>query len=286
MNALTSNLTLIEDAAIDLQMHTTYSDGIWEPAQLVDYLVREQFALIAVTDHDCLDATIDIQYLAAPRDLPVLPAVEMTTQWQGKPADLLCYNFGPQHEQLQVLCEQVLRRQRENVQAVYSALRRRAYQFPRQKEVLRLSDGEPVQVRDMFLLLQEHGYGTSDLPIWRILVDAGLRQEMNDIAEVVEAAHLAGGVCILAHPGREDITRYDEEMLDELRQAVPFDGLEVYYPLHTPEQQAFYLAYGQKHNLLISAGSDSHTPDRKPIKYRAELCRALLERVGIQVVTS
>jgi len=44
-----------------------------------------------------------------------------------------------------------------------------------------------------------------------------------------------------------------------------------------------YLKYAQKHDLLISSGSDSHGPDKKPIKYQAELSRSLLERVGIQI---
>jgi hypothetical protein len=59
--------------------------------------------------------------------------------------------------------------------------------------------------------------------------------------------------------------------------------LEVYYPAHMPEQTSMYLDYAQKHNLLVSAGSDSHGPDNKPIKYRAALCQRLLERLGIQV---
>ncbi len=45
-----------------------------------------------------------------------------------------------------------------------------------------------------------------------------------------------------------------------------------------------YLAYAQQHDLLISAGSDSHgPPGRMPMKYQAELCQRLLERVGVQV---
>ena len=42
-------------------------------------------------------------------------------------------------------------------------------------------------------------------------------------------------------------------------------------------------AYAEKHNLLTSSGSDSHGPGKKPIKYRAELSRALLERLGIRI---
>ena len=35
--------------------------------------------------------------------------------------------------------------------------------------------------------------------------------------------------------------------------------------------------------LLTSSGSDSHGPEKKPIKYRAELSQSLLERLGIQI---
>jgi hypothetical protein len=72
-------------------------------------------------------------------------------------------------------------------------------------------------------------------------------------------------------------------MLDKLRQDIPIDGLEVYQPKNSPEQTAIYLEYARKHQLLISSGSDSHRPEKPPIKYRAELSRSLLERVGIQI---
>jgi hypothetical protein len=92
-------------------------------------------------------------------------------------------------------------------------------------------------------------------------------------------------VCLIAHPGHKDgFVTYDVQMLDKLRQNIPIDGLEVYQPKHTPEQIAMYLEYAQQHHLLISAGSDSHGPDKPPIKYPAQLSHALLERVGIQVI--
>jgi hypothetical protein len=52
LEALTPQLVLAPDAAIDLQMHTIYSDGTWTPEQLIEYLVSEQFGLVAITDHD------------------------------------------------------------------------------------------------------------------------------------------------------------------------------------------------------------------------------------------
>ncbi|MEO6890126.1 MAG: PHP domain-containing protein, partial [Ktedonobacteraceae bacterium] len=89
MEPLTSHLTLSPDAAIDLHMHTNYSDGRWPPEQLIDYLVKEGFDLVAVTDHDHVDTVAGIQQLAAQQGLPVLAGVEMSTQWQGKMGHVL-----------------------------------------------------------------------------------------------------------------------------------------------------------------------------------------------------
>jgi predicted metal-dependent phosphoesterase TrpH len=161
-------------------------------------------------------------------------------------------------------------------------LLQQGYMFPRQQEVLRESGGEPRQANDLVILLKQHGYDDKAVN-WDILFDE-VSFPTNDIALVVNAVHRSGGVCLIAHPGRGQYwTRYDDSLLDQLRQEVPIDGLEAYYPVHTPEQTAMYLAYAQKHDLLVSSGSDSHGPDKKPIKYRSELSRRLLERVGIRV---
>jgi hypothetical protein len=91
-------------------------------------------------------------------------------------------------------------------------------------------------------------------------------------------------VCLLAHPAHgEGFVTFDVQLLDQFRQEAPIDGLEVYHPVHTPAQIEMYRDYAQRHHLLTSAGSDSHHPDRLPIKYRAELCRDLLEWVDVQV---
>ena len=43
MNLSTTGLSLAADSAIDLHLHTTYSDGRWTLEPLLDYLLREQF---------------------------------------------------------------------------------------------------------------------------------------------------------------------------------------------------------------------------------------------------
>lgn len=119
----------------------------------------------------------------------------------------------------------------------------------------------------------------------QMLTDAGFAWATTDIAAVVDAAHQSMAVCLIAHPGRGGgYTRFDETLLDELRRTVSIDGIEAYYPAHTSEQTALYVAYAGQHGLLTSSGSDSHGPLKPPITYRADLSRKLLERLGIEVM--
>lgn len=284
MNLSTTGLKLTADAAIDLHLHTTYSDGRWTPEPLLDHLRREQFALAAIADHDRADTAAAIQQLALDKRLPLLVAVEMSSVWQGELVDLLCFGFDPQHNVLNDLAQDLLRRQQENICQVYENLQQQGYALPPNALPDILAQSNVQQPHALVALLKEHGYGLGEPSAGKLLLGAGCKFETNEPAAVVEAAHRSGAVCLLAHPGQGDgFVTFDVQLLDQFRQQAPIDGLEVYYPLHTPAQTEMYREYAQRHGLLISAGSDSHGPDRPPIKYRAELCRDLLKRVGIQI---
>jgi predicted metal-dependent phosphoesterase TrpH len=284
LNPLTSPIVLEADAAIDLQMHTIFSDGTWTPQQLIDYLVHEQFGLAAITDHDRVDTAAALQQLAAEKQLPLLTAVEMSTSWRGEPTDVLCYGFDPAKNELQHLAQDVARRQQENIREVCENLRKIGIVIPQHELDTLLVQPSAQQPPVLVALLEKLGYGTGESDPWTLIIDAGFSWATTDIATVVDAAHRSGAVCLIAHPGRgEGWTCYDEHLLDELRQTIPIDGFEVYHPAHTPEQIAMYQEYAKTHHLLTSSGSDSHGPEKRPIKYQAELSRNLLERLGVRI---
>ncbi len=279
-----SQPVLAADAAIDLQMHTVFSDGTWTPEQLLDYLVSEQFGLGAITDHDRVDTAAALQQLAAERRFPLLVAVEISAAWRGEPTDVLCYGFDPEKPALQEVAADIARRQRENTSEVCEHLAKSGIALPPDELAMLLTQPSAQQPHALVALLRKHGYGIGDPSAGKLITDAGFSWATSDIAEVCEATHQSGGVCLIAHPGRgEGYIRYDADLLDELRRQVPLDGFEVYYPAHTPEQIALYREYAATHHLLTSSGSDSHGPEKKPIKYPAEWSRPLLERLGVQI---
>jgi predicted metal-dependent phosphoesterase TrpH len=283
------HIYITSDTPIDLHLHTTYSDGRWSAEQLLDYLVQEGFGLVAVTDHDRVETVASVQQLGRQKRLPVLAGVEISAEWRGQMGDVLCYGFDPNHGALQTIANQVRERQKANAEEVYEELLRRGYRFPQREEVLKAKGGELRVAGDSALLLMKHGYVPDWASALEMIRDAGYREQKADMRETVETAHQSGGVAIIAHPGRgerepQEFTFYTPDLLDEVQAEIPLDGIEVYYPTHSSELVETYLAYAQQHNLLIGAGSDSHgPPGRLPIKYRAELCRHLLDRVDIEV---
>jgi predicted metal-dependent phosphoesterase TrpH len=285
MNLSTTGLHLAPDAAIDLPLHTTYSDGRWTLKELLDYLCQEKFGLAAVTDHDRADTAASIQQLAQEKNLPVLVAVEMSTAWQGELVDLLCFGFEPDQNSLCDLAQDLLYRQQKTTRKVYENLQQQGYILPSEaiQSILALPGLE--QPHALVALLREHGFGLGEPSAGKLVVAAGYKYEVNEPAAIVEAAHLSGAVCLLAHPGRGNgFVNFDMALLDQFRQEAPVDGLEVYYPIHTPAKTEMYRKYAERHDLLISAGSDSHSPDKPPFHYQADLCRNLLERLGIQII--
>jgi predicted metal-dependent phosphoesterase TrpH len=282
-NTETPWLTLDPDAPIDLQLHTTCSDGRWDLADLLDHIATAGFALVAVTDHDAPWTAAEVRLQGAARGVATVPAVEMSSTWEGHFLDLLCFGFDPADSgALGAIAADTRRRQLDNLRETYATLLRQGYQFPHADEVLAPHGGDIGDMHDIIALLDRHGHMAD---INDVLDGAGFQLMTADPAEIAAAAHSVGAVCLIAHPGRGGSSYdFDVSRLDRLRAAVPVDGLEVYYPSHTSERTEQFRAYAQAHGLLVSAGSDSHGPQGQlPIQYPAHLVRDLLSRLGVAV---
>lgn len=280
---------LAPDAQIDLHMHTTYSDGHWAPADLFETLGREGLSLVSVVDHDQLDHLPEVLRLGAERGIAVIPGTEVMTDWHGLAAHMLCYApiaTGFSGDALQGILDDITARMLANTRQVYDTLVAQGYRFPRQAEVLARTGGETRRAVDVMDLLIAHGYAQSQRDALPMVVEAGYRQARAPIGEAIAAAHADGAVCVLAHPGRGEgeIHRYEPDEIEALLREAPLDGVEAYYPTHTPEQVEAYLALARRNRLLVSAGSDSHGPQhRMPIRYPVALAASLLRRLGVAV---
>lgn len=282
MKLSVADLNLSFEDVIDLQLHTEFSDGKWTAEALIDHLKSEGFGLAAITDHDRADMVAHLQKIAIEKHFPLLVAVEVSSMWKENLVDFLCYGFAPDNNDLLALSHEVAKRQSDNTTLIIESLRQDNYPISDEELATILAKPSSQHMMSLVELVTKHKKGNES--IGQTLMNAGFEYITISPDKIVTAAHESGAICILAHPGRDDgFTCFDESLLDELRIEAPIDGIEAYYPKHSPEQTEMYLAYAQKHDLLISAGSDSHSDENPPIKYKVSLVQKMLKQLHIKI---
>jgi predicted metal-dependent phosphoesterase TrpH len=274
------------DMTIDLHIHTTATPhhASWSPGALAAAAAAAGLRAIAVTDHNTTAGVRAAQAAGAQHGVRVISGVEIDSGFAGKLWHMLVYGAASDDPELLALCEAVFTRNAGDAAALRGELARRGCRLDGLDTL-----GRPANVADVGAALARG----NALPNRRAGEDdeaAGMRYILEQmpggyrpvgVDEVVAVAHRAGGLAVLAHPGRskgvyaipataEDVSAMAEAGLD---------GLEVFYPTHTAEQRAFYGELAQRHSLLITGGSDSHHPRQPLAAWPMEACQAFLERV-------
>ena len=292
MDDAVAPLRLAPDAAVDLHLHTYASDGAWSPADLIDYLAEHDFRVISVCDHDTQRSVSEATRLGNDRGIRVVPGVEVTSRWADRQWHVLVYGIAPDrndaaaapfHALLQDLDEE-LQTRAEDARQRFETSGRALPSLPE------MHDGRPVWPFHVLSAAIKDGHAKDLKEAAELTVTLGGGFSADQpIERVVETAHQAGGICIMAHPGRSDsvgvMTAAD---LDKMLQTIPLDGLEAHYRSYTDEQTALYRGLAADRGLLISCGSDSHAPGKPvdPRAWHAAWCAALLGRLGFEIEPS
>lgn len=274
---------------VDLHMHSPVSDGFWTTENLPAAARALDLEVLALTDHDDIAGVPAMTAACAAHGIRVIPAVEVSTHFEGVGYHLLLYNIDLQNEAL----------------AGYFAAGRRHYNVMCQQAIAEFArrgkpldpgrslqlQGDAVKVYHLVAALIEHKYAENMSQAYGMCNEVGVFYNWSlPLAEAISMGQAAGGLSIIAHPGRAEpgFTAATELVLDGMR-AVGLDGIECFHSFHTAANVAFYLTYAQRYGLLIGAGSDSHGPGQSPrplTAWPAVQCRELLERCGVEVAAS
>lgn len=254
---------------IDLHIHSTYSDGVLKPAELVDLAKSQGLSAISITDHDTADGAGEAIQRGLEKGIEVISGIEISS-WHGDTSmHILGYLFRSDDEQFNSRL-QLLQQGREtrNIRII--------------ENLNKL--GIPVELEE---LLQYSEYGQTGRPhIARLLVDKGIAKTV-DLAfkyylgrgaaayaerfrfsarDAIAMIREAGGVAVLAHPSSLDPSlRSTPSLLKDLHK-VGLNGVEVYYPSHSSKAVKALLKMAGDIGLLITGGSDFHGPERSGYK--------------------
>ncbi|MDD2852708.1 MAG: PHP domain-containing protein [Desulfuromonadaceae bacterium] len=248
---------------IDLHIHSSFSDGAYSPAELVARAAALDVRVIAIADHDSIAGVAEAAKAAAVAGIEVIPAVELSVQFQEwQDVHLLGYGIDCHDEQfLQQLDYFRNRRERRNdeiLERINECLRtegRTALQHERVVAFARGAIGRPHIAR----ALLEQGYVVSvEDAFQRYLIPCNVPKFYWPICDAINEIHRIGGVAVLAHP--TSITR-DMAVLGAAIQTLRLyglDGIEVYNNMGWPLEIEFLRRTAEGCGLLATAGSDFH----------------------------
>lgn len=243
----------------DLHMHSTVSDGMLEPRELVRAAWSVGVTHMALTDHDSVEGVADARDEAMCLGMTLISGVELSCV-AGREVHILGYGVDPFDAALLGFCrERVFEREERASQMVQRlAEAGKLISLERVRQLAHGAMGRPHVAR----ALVEAGYAASvDEAFARYLVSGRCgyvpKREIK-VAQAVQMIRRAGGVAVLAHPMEMKVGEMALEALVREWKSQGMEGMEVYHPSAANHQAARLLALARREGLLVTGGSDFH----------------------------
>ncbi|MFW6457770.1 MAG: transcription antitermination factor NusB [Planctomycetota bacterium] len=271
---------------VDLHMHSHHSDGSLSPVELAEKADRKDLAAIAISDHDTVQGVAEARERCEDLDVMLVPAVELTAYSRGDTGKkehelhLLGYFIDETDSYLLDKLEAFKRTRVQRVKEMASRLQDLGVDFDAEKVLDQVRDGAVGRVHVAQELVNIGEVSTVKEAFDKYLAQgkpAYVPKERLTPAQAIRLIHDAGGAAVLAHPGVNDSLR---EMLDELEEG-GLDGIEVHYPSHSAEQEAWWLDAARKLDLVVTGGSDFHG-DPKPHIHLAQETVSLVQVANLR----
>jgi 3',5'-nucleoside bisphosphate phosphatase len=246
---------------MDLQSHSTVSDGELPPGEVVEAAVKAGVTTLALTDHDAIDGVAEAAMAARIAGIVLVPATEISCV-HGSIDDMHMLGYWVDPDAIAPACE---RAQRERVTRA-------------EEIVARLNEGGvPVRFEDAIAeagdassvgrphIAKAAGVGPEGMSAFfeEWLVPGGkafVSRRWPHAAEAIELIHAARGAAVLAHPFWDmDDPNEVAALVDDL----DLDGIECFYPAHDRAQTKFLLEHCGDRGLAATASSDFHGPSHK-----------------------
>jgi predicted metal-dependent phosphoesterase TrpH len=228
---------------VDFHSHTNESDGTLPPQALADFMGERNVEVFSISDHDTLSAYGRF----APRDgARVVTGIEINTTYAGNEVHVLGYRIPTDSGPLVAMVERmVMQLQRAGYGITVEDVLREA---PVAKAL-----GRPHVAKALI----RAGMAPDVEWAFRMLLRRGMPGYVPSThvtpQEAISTIRAAGGIAVLAHPGRLK----DRALVDELVQA-GLQGLEVFYPLHGADDVREFREKAARYGLVMTAGADFH----------------------------
>lgn len=252
-------------STVDLHTHTTRSDGVVAPIELVRAAADAGVRILSLTDHDTLAGYRDvIAGAAVPSGMTLLPGIEINAMvtrdlglWEGE-LHILGFGMDPDDQPFEAVLAAQRDHRRIRFERTVARLHELELAIDEQVAEVAASDGDALGRPTIARALMAAGHATSVEDAFSRLIGHGapayVRREGLGPEAAIDAILAAGGLPVLAHfreaPARIDIVR---ELVD-----AGLAGLEVYYRSFDAATSEAVGAVAVSLGLLATGGTDYH----------------------------
>ena len=264
--SVTNRASRPDDASfwpVDLHAHTTASDGTLSPAGLVDLAAERGVEVLAVTDHDTVDAIEAASRRAAERGVTLMPGVELSTTERGAEVHVLGYGVDLRDQSLRERLGDLAASRVRRITAMIEKLHAAGYAIDGDAILAQADEGSIGRPHVARALIDIGAVASVDEGFERFLKPGRpgwVPREPFTSEQAVEMLVGHGAIPVLAHPlSTKDVSGF-------LRRLVPVGlrGMEVWYGEYDPAQREALRRTAERYELIATGGSDYHGP-----KFRA-----------------
>ena len=248
---------------IDLHCHSTASDGALTPSSLVARAAERGVTHLALTDHDTIAGLDEARVAAASEGLELVPGIELSCLWKSRTIHVVGLDFDPEDPAFR----QALAQQLENrwARARMIADRLTKLNVPDLLAKATAAAGGDVPGRPHFArVLVEAGVVSGTAQAFKRHLGTGKPGDVKaywpELAEVVRWITGAGGIAVLAHPRKYQLTATKlRDLTSDFRRAGG-RAIEVSTSGQSSGDLGFLAELCRREKLLASQGSDFHFP--------------------------
>lgn len=253
---------------VDLQVHSTASDGALSPTKVVEAAREAQLYAIALTDHDTVDGVAEAIAAGVECGVRIIAGVELSAHFDDDELHLLGLHLANQDAMRAALLEL------------------QAGRVARAVRIVEVLNRHSIPVT-MDAVLAEANAGAVGRPhVARAMIAGGwvrdfreafdrwigfgrpayMAKERFDVADAIALVHDAGGLAVWAHPGDSATPTRIQRLAD-----MGLDSVEVLHPSHPPSLSQRLYDNTEKAGLLPSGGSDWHGTHDGPRRIGGQL---------------
>ena len=246
----------------DLHCHSTASDGLLSPRDVVARAAANGVDLLSLTDHDGTSGLADARDEAAKRGLRFVDGVEVSVTWRDATVHIVGLRIDPQSGPLRAGLEAIRHGRAGRAERIADGLDRAGVPGSLEGARRHADNPELISRAHFARYLVESGRAPDVKSVFqRFLVKdrpGHVPHQWAKLDEAVSWIRGAGGVSVIAHPGRYRYSKREmREFFAEFKDCGGA-GIEVVTGAHTPEQYLEYARVAREFGFLASRGSDYH----------------------------